>query len=394
MNILMILDGEFPPDIRVENEITALVEEGHVVHLSCTTRRNLPERDKFGKVFIYRKVLSNFMYKSRAGCLKLPFYFDFWRRHLKILLKNNKFDVIHVHDLPLCRLGFEIKTKYKIPLVLDLHENWPGLIKYAPHTQTIIGRLISSNKQWARYEIEMLHKADKVIVVVEEARKRIVSLGVDKEKLCIVSNTLNTDNIPVFIRKREDNEFVLFYGGGINRHRGLQVVIDAIKILKNKNIRIKLVIAGSGSYKETLEKQVSKLDLGSDVSFCGQMHFNEMLELLSESDAAIIPHLRTENNDATIPHKLFQYMYLEKPVISSDCLPLKRILSEADTGFIYKNNSPEDLAGLLGILSNDRQLLNKKRHNGRIAVLKEYNWSIDKIRLLEIYDTLAKGKIL
>jgi hypothetical protein len=72
-----------------------------------------------------------------------------------------------------------------------------------------------------------------------------------------------------------------------------------------------------------------------------------MIELLSKSDAAIIPHLRTENNDATYPHKLFQYMYLEIPVISSDCVPLKRILSEAEAGFIYKSNSPGILLSCL-----------------------------------------------
>lgn len=118
-----------------------------------------------------------------------------------------------------------------------------------------------------------------------------------------------------------------------------------------------------------------------------------MIELLSKSDAAIIPHLRTENNDATIPHKLFQYMYLEIPVISSDCVPLKRILSEADTGFIYNSNSPGDLAALLEKLYNNRQLLNEKNHNGKNAVLRKYNWSADKERLINAYDNLKELRI-
>ena len=42
MKILMILESEFPPDVRVENEMLALTEAGHEVHLACSTRKNRP----------------------------------------------------------------------------------------------------------------------------------------------------------------------------------------------------------------------------------------------------------------------------------------------------------------------------------------------------------------
>lgn len=392
MVILMILEGEFPPDIRVENEISALIDAGHEVHLACTTRKNLPGEDRLNEAFIRRKPLNTFIYKSSIGCLRFPFYFNFWRKYISSLIETQKYDAIHVHDLPLSKIGVEVKRRYGIPLVVDLHENWPGLLRYAIHAQTIIGRLVSSNEQWNRYEKDMLQEADLVITVVEEARDRIASLGISKEKLCIVSNTVNTESIPLYNRKRTDNDFILFYGGGINRHRGLQIVLRAIKILKTRNIRIRLEIAGSGSYKQVLEKQVLQLGIEPEVMFHGQKPFNEMLGLLAEADAAIIPHLRTDNNDATIPHKLFQYMYLNIPVISSDCPPLKRILIETDAGFVYKDDSPEDLTSLIEKLYSNRQLLAENGSNGKKAVLARYNWNYDKERLVKAYDTLGKSR--
>lgn len=391
MNILMILDFEFPPDIRVENEISALTLAGHNVHLACTTRRNLPAEERRGKAVIHRKAMSTFIYKSSVGCLKFPFYFNYWRRYIFNLLKYEKFDAIHVHDLPLSKIGAEVKRKYNIPLIIDLHENWPALLKYASHTQTIIGRLVSSNEQWIRYEKKMLHEADLIITIVEEARDRIASLGIETEKLCIVSNTADTESIPDYKRKRINNDFILFYGGGINRHRGLQVVFEAIKMLEDRNIKIGLQIAGSGSYKETLEKQAVSLGIESNVLFFGQKPFNEMLKLLAEADAAIIPHLRTENNDASSPNKLYQYMYLKIPVISSDCISLKRIIGETDAGFVYRNDSPADLASLLEKLYCDRQLLEEKGLNGRKAVLSKYNWNSDKERLVNAYSLIKTG---
>jgi glycosyltransferase involved in cell wall biosynthesis len=168
----------------------------------------------------------------------------------------------------------------------------------------------------------------------------------------------------------------------------LQLVLEAIGICKSKNININLWIVGDGSYRKDLELLSEKLGIESCVKFFGHKPFREMLGILAESDAAIIPHLRTDNNDASSPNKLYQYMYLNKPIISSDCISLKRIINQTHTGFIYKNDSPEDLYHLLEKLSADRKLLEEIDGNGRKAVMEQYNWNIDKERLLNAYREL------
>ena len=389
MKILMVLESEFPPDVRVENEMQALAEAGHEVHLACSTRKNRPETDVFGKSIVHRKTITSFIYKSSVGCLKFPFYFNFWRKFIFDLCTKEGFDIIHINDLPLSKIGVEIKRKFKTRLVIDLHENWPALIKTASHTQTIPGRLLSSNKQWIEYERKMLPEADKVITIIEEARDRIISFGIDPAKICIVSNTINFENISIKTGRKISDTLTIFYGGAINRHRGLQLVLEAIKMCVLKNIKVRLWIVGDGSFRKELEKTSMELKIDSQVRFWGYKPFNEMLEILAESDAAIIPHLRTENNDASSPNKLYQYMYLNKPIISSDCISLKRIINETHTGFIYKNDSAEDLFSLLKKLCNERKMLEEIDGNGRKAVLEKYNWTADKKRLIGAYRELA-----
>ena len=393
MKILMVLESEFPPDLRVENEITALIEAGHEVHLACTTRKNRPVNDTFLQAIIHRRSMSSLVYKSSVGCLKFPLYFNFWRRFLTILTANEKFAAIHIHDLPLSLIGVELKNKFNIPLVIDLHENWPGLIKNATHTKSLFGKFLSSNSQWSSYERNILPYADKIIAVVEEAKTRITGLGIDEDKIVIVSNTVNIESVNTIKMDRSANSFNLFYGGGINSHRGLQIVIRALKILSGKNISLMLHVVGEGSYRDKLVTLANSLGISSNIRFYGYMPFKEMLNILAAADAAIIPHLRNENNDATIPHKLFQYMYLSKPVISSDCLPLKRIINETDSGFVYRNDSPEELADLLEKLVADRDLIVRKSTNGRNAVLAKYNWNFDKKRLTGMYRQLFDAKI-
>ena len=106
------------------------------------------EIDTYGKAIIHRKKITPFIYKSSVGCLKFPFYFNFWRKYISGLFEKENFDVIHIHDLPLSRIGVEMKKKFNARLVIDLHENWPALIKTAAHTQTFLGKLLSSNRQW------------------------------------------------------------------------------------------------------------------------------------------------------------------------------------------------------------------------------------------------------
>lgn len=386
----MVLESEFPPDVRVENEILALTEAGHEVHLACSTTKNSSDKELFGKAVIHRKKITPFVYKSSVGCLKFPFYFNFWRKFIFGLCEKEQFDAIHIHDIPLSKIGVDVKRKFRILLIIDLHENWPALIKMAPHTQTFLGKLLSSNKQWLKYEQNMVRKADKVITIIEEARDRIIALGVDPRKVCIVSNTINFENLSVTGKKKEGDPLTIFYGGAINRHRGLQIAMEAIKICIVQKRDIRLWIVGEGSYRRGLEEISESLNIKPNVKFFGHKPFNEMLEILSESDAAIIPHIRTDNNDASSPNKLYQYMYLNKPIISSDCISLQRIINETNTGFIYKNDSAQELASLIEKLDNDRSLLSQIEGNGRKAVIEKYNWNIDKKRLILAYKDLSE----
>lgn len=385
----MILESEFPPDVRVENEILALTEAGHEVHLACSTKKNRPESEKFGKAFIHRKKISEFIYKSSVGSLKFPFYFNFWRNFLFPLCSIEGFDAVHISDLPLSRIGKEIKEKFNTCLIIDLHENWPALLKTAAHTRTIAGRLLSSNHRWVEYEKRMLPEADIVITVIEEARDRIINLGIDPEKICIVSNTINYDGLNIKSGIIDPEVFTIFYGGAINKHRGLQIVLEAVKKCVVKGLNIRFWIVGDGSYRKNLEKLSKSLEIEPNVKFWGHKPFLEMLEILGESNAAIIPHVRNDNNDASSPNKLYQYMYLNKPIISSDCTSLKRIIDQTHTGFIYKNDSADDLSLLLEKLSGEKNILDELDGNGRTAVIEKYNWNIDKKRLLEAYRELS-----
>ena len=81
-------------------------------------------------------------------------------------------------------------------------------------------------------------------------------------------------------------------------------------------------------------------------------------------------------------------MLINKPVISSDCHSLKRIIESNNSGLIYKDNSAEDLSEKIQKLMNDEKLRKFLGRNGRSAVLNKYNTNIEKRKLIKAYSTL------
>jgi glycosyltransferase involved in cell wall biosynthesis len=381
--VLMVLDREFPPDIRVENEIEVLIKDGHDVHIACYTRKNKPLTESIGKLCVHRKPMSAFIYKSSVACLTSPFYFNYWKKFISELLTSQSFDVIHIHDLPLAKVGVWFKKKKNIKLVVDLHENWPAFLKISTHANTFIGKLLSPIFLWHRYERKVLQSVDDIIVVVEEAKTRLTNLKLTPEKIHVVSNTINLTDLNLPNHEKGD-DYILYYAGGITFHRGLQNIIHAIH--KSQNSKLKFWILGDGSYKNELMKLVDSYSLNDRVIFQGYQPFKIVMEMLAKADYPVIPHLKTEHTDSTIPHKLFQYMYAEKPVISSDCLPIRRILEETGSGIVYPSNDTNYLSELFDRLGslNYREMGIK----GKKAVLEKYNWNFDSEVLINLYKQL------
>ncbi len=391
MKILMLLESEFPHDVRVENEITALMEAGHEIHLACLTRKGRPETDHFGDAVIHRRSVSPFIYKSSVASLILPFYFNFWRRYMSDLLSRERFDAIHVHDLPLSVIGAEIKERLGIPLVIDLHENWPELLSISQHTKTLLGRLLCRIKQWKAYEKKYLKYADRIIVVVSEAGERLRELSVPEQKIVVVSNTMNIQEFSGREGSARDKQGkkILIYEGGITFHRGIQYVLYALEKIRPLAGDIEFRIVGTGKYEENLKKLSTRLGLNELVRFYGWQPQEKVYDLLGNADLAVIPHIKSPHTDTTVPHKLFHYMYAGIPILASDCTPIARIINETASGYIYQYDNIDELAGKIKSILISGSV--SKQANGREWVIRKYNWDSDKKRLVELYNRLQQA---
>jgi glycosyltransferase involved in cell wall biosynthesis len=263
-------------------------------------------------------------------------------------------------------------------------------LRISDHTNSFLGKLLSINSQWINYEMEYCKNADKIIVVVEEAAHRLGKIGIDKRKILVVSNTLNTDSFKMPSATPDENYFTLFYAGGINRHRGLQYIIRGLKFVKT-NRKIRVWLLGSGSYVEELKRIAIDENVSEKVEFFGWKNFEEMNEMMGKADVCLIPHQKSDHTDTTIPHKLFQYMFAGKVIVTSNCLPLARIVNETKSGLVYQWDDSKDFADKLTNLINRPEELQQMTENGRKRVAEKYLWNFDSDRLIEMYKSMKHG---
>lgn len=383
----MVLESAFTGDTRVENEALSLISKGHSVSIICYGKTRKTKVEHYKNIKLYRLGISEFIKKSSIAALILPFYFNFWKKNILRILESESYETIHVHDLALVSVCYEISKSLKLNLVIDLHENYPVLLQMSEHTKSMAGKILCSIKKWKAYEKKYINLADHIIVVVEEARERLVKLGAEPGKIEIVSNYLKYENYRQFKRNpRKDGKITFVYIGGITYHRGLQYVLEATRLINDLSDKFYIKIIGDGSYLKSLKRLTRKFKL-KNILFTGWLSEYEAFENLSDANVALIPHIKSDHTDNTIPHKLFYYMYYGIPVISSDCKPIERIVKESGSGIIFPSGDAKSLSQIMRSFISDPHMADNYSES-RNYVKEKYNWNQEAKKLLSLYDKL------
>lgn len=393
--VAMLLDRTFPPDPRVANEARSLVRDGHEVHLFCLRYdKATPGEEEWEGIRLHRLLIPRaFARKASAVSLEIPIYRWYLRRGWLPRVQRLGIGILHVHDLPLVAEGVRAARALGVPLVADLHENWPAALKTYGYARRFPGRILISPRRWARHERRVLPRANRIVVVVDEARKRLLDMGLDEGRIAVVQNTVSVDEFEGFgveteILARFEGRFVLAYLGGFERHRGLETVIEAMPEIARQVPSALLLLVGGGSSEPALRRRVAELGLESRVLFEGWRPFRLFPSYIRASQVCVIPHVKNEHTDTTIPHKLFHTMLLERPVLATDCAPIRRIVEETNSGLIVPSGDPGAMARA-AIRLADPALRRQMGEAGRSAVRGRYQWAKDAETLLQLYRELA-----
>lgn len=394
MRIGMILDLPFPPDPRVENEAVSLINAGHQVFLFCLTYDKNQGNSVINGIEVKRYLSNKLEYKLSALAYTFPYYAKLMKSKIHHFLVDNKIDVIHIHDIQISGAVFKANKKLRLPIVLDLHENRPEIMKFYQHLQKFPGKQLISTKKWKRQEEQFIKHADRVVVVTQESKEEIV-LRTKKEasKIVVVPNTVrksfyqNPKINPEIISKYKD-KFVLLYIGNTGLRRGLETVIESLKLLKDKIPTILLVIVGKSSDDEYLKELVANNNLENHVVFEGWQDQSLFASYIKASAICISPLHRNQHHDTTYANKIFQYMSLEKPVLVSDATSQKNLIELTNSGLVHQEKNSDDFADKVMQLFDDKSLQTALGKNGKRFIEEEFSWEMTSKKLIQLYEDL------
>jgi glycosyltransferase involved in cell wall biosynthesis len=408
MNILYIWDSDYPWDVRVEKICNSLAKAGHIVHIASRNLKCKATCEEVNSLVIHRIPtikMFNYLYS-------FPFFANpVWLNFTNKIVKKMSIDLIIVRDLPLAITGIWVAKKNRIPCIFDMAENYVALLKDIWKKRKFSGlNLIVRNPTFAcLVQNYVLKHCDHILVVVKESSDFLKSRKVHEKNISIVGNTpqlskfnentLSTPSVPdLSILSKMRFSFTAVYTGGIQMGRGIQLVLESIDKILKQIPDFYFVIVGNGYAVDRLKKLAQDLKVGSYVHWTGWVEHDFVYQYIKNSKVGLIPHITSEHVNTTIPNKIFDYMALGIPVVTSDAVPMKRIVEEENCGLVFRNGNTTELVNTILKIKNSTINFGEI---GKTAIYGKYNWSIDEMRLNDAVakcknyvDTLSENRIL
>ena len=390
----MILDDVFPPDPRVENEAITLINGGYEVFLFCLHNGNQKTNELINGIKIRRYKFSKLTYKLSALSYDLPFYKMIMRPKINHFIKKNNIDFLHIHDIRIAETVFQVNKKYKLKVVLDLHDNIPENMRFYPHLRKFPGKYIISPKKWKIKESEFIIKADKIITVSPNFAKDIIEENnIEKEKMILVPNTVRKSFFKEaiyskVIEEKYSNKFVVLYLGDTNIRRGLLTAIRATELLSKRIVNFKLVIVGQNTTDSILKEETKKLNLESFIDFEGWQDVSLFPSYIVASNICISPLYRSIQHDVAYANKIFQYMSLGKPILVSNATAQKEIVERINSGLVHQEKNKDDFSSKVLELYQNEEKAEELGNNGKQFIENEFSWEVTSQALVKLYNEL------
>ena len=333
--------------------INMLLDKGYTVDCACSI-------DKEVDVDLINKDINIYNIPFRRNPLNIKNYKAF-KELIKIQEKNN-YDIIHVHTPVASVYGRLLKLKFpNIKTIYTVHGF--HFHKGAPFIN------------WAIYypiEKIMSKFTDEIITINEEDYEMAITFDIDKvHKLNGVGVDFDSYNSDAFIKDNireklglSNDDFVILMIAEVNKNKNHKQIIEAVKILKSRNVDVKVVCAGDGVLLESIKEEVKKANLENNILMLGFR--TDIDELIASCDVGVLMSYREG-----LPKNIMELMAGKKPVIGTNIRGIRDLVIDGCNVFLVKVGDYEDTAKKIEVLKNDRYKLEEFSDNA-YEFIKDY----------------------
>ena len=379
LRIVYVWDADYPWDVRTEKICASLTQAGHEVHIVARNRAWAAAEERLPEGVVHRMAPLRWTGKRIDTALGFPAFCNpRWYRLISRTVKRVHADLLIVRDLPLCPTAIWAAQRAGLPVVLDMAENYPAMIRdiWIAGRSRPLDALLRNPALVKRVEDWCLPRLDGILVVVEESGQRLEAKGVPVSRLRTVSNVPPRARAQSArsVRPHEGDDLELVYLGIMEIPRGVGELIESVALLRAQGVPVRARLIGGGRDLEYLRTKAASLNLDpAAVEFCGVMPSASALATVARADIGVVPHHASEAWHTTVPNKLFDYWAAGLPVVTSDTKPCSRLARETGGALVFRAGSATALAAAIDQL-RDPVFRARLGEAGRQAILARHNW--------------------
>jgi glycosyltransferase involved in cell wall biosynthesis len=303
-------------------------------------------------------------------------------RFLRKLIKAEKPDIVHLHWL-FSPTAFALSFIRRQKIVAT---PWGSDILYTNEKNewNIRQKLIY------KYSLKILIKNINYFTCdADHLKNRLIELGAREENIDIIYFGTNSEIFTPLKKSVAFREKWNFKSDSVsiisNRNfypvYDVATLVNAFKIVLDQHPNTYLILGGSGSELDNLQKLVAKLDLETKVIFLGKLTDNELQVSVASSDI----YVSTSTSDGGIASSVAEAMSSELPVIITEFGENTKWLDGNRNGYSFEIGNVKQLADRIIALVKHPDIRQKMGIAGRQKVVKELNPVNETLKLKKVY---------
>jgi glycosyltransferase involved in cell wall biosynthesis len=271
-------------------------------------------------------------------------------------------------------------------VILDLHDPTPEMLitKFAEDRDSWLTKIL---KWQEKVSIRFAHK---IITTNKSFLDKFISRGCPPDKIYIVMNSPQESIFNRFVNKSkaksDEDKYIIMYHGIIIKRYGLEELVNAVNLLKDKIPGLELRVYGIGEDLSLFLEMVRKLNLDNIVKYFGQVPIEKIVEIIPQCDVGIIPNRLSPFTRINFPTRIFEYLHMKKPVVVPRTQGINDYFDESSI-FYFDAGDAENLANVIfNVYSDPAKTLDVV--NEGYKIYQNYRWEHQSKNLIKIYKEL------
>lgn len=378
MKVCMVTACYPPSKGGVERSVEELVKQlrnrGHHVHVITSSRGLDPSK-------FYQEI------RDGVEVTRYPetwFFFDCpVNPKIALQLLNINYDILHVHGVTptISDLALILGKLKRKPVILTYH--YSPVPDYGGGCGRFISAFYVKVIDWLIVKL-----SDRIVTATRSFAIGNPNLRDAIKKLSVIPWGVRLPNPNIVPNDRKAGSyFRVLFVGQLKKYKGIRYLLDALKILKRKELSLDMVIVGDGPERKTLEAYAKLLEV--DAEFTGALTEPLLHGYYANSDVLVLPSISGREGFGIV---ILEAMSYGKPVIVSQIPGPKEIVKDGFNGILVMPKKAYDIAKAIERLITDPQLLKTLGTNAK-KTAEKYSWNRVGDEYEEVYRQVIEKPI-